>query len=180
MKTKLTLLTVLAAALFGVGCAGVPKPDVANAIKWNGHWYALYNFEGGKTWHEAKKHCEELGGHLMCVESKSEEEFIFRVFANKADGHHIWLGATDEHKEGDWRWVNGKSLDDTYHNFRGVNPNDAGGHGPVDDRKRAGQHYLRVSLTRPVERFSYRFYPGSVNWDDYEGGKFKVLICEWE
>ena len=65
MKTKLTLfVTVLAAALFGVGCASVPKgPPVPHAVKWNGHWYNhVTNFV---SWTESENECESMGGYLV-------------------------------------------------------------------------------------------------------------------
>jgi hypothetical protein len=163
VKTKLTLfVTVLAVALFGMGCASTPKsPPVEGAVKWNGHWYALYSFEGGKTWAQAKKHCEDLGGHLVCIESKGEEDFLFTTYINnipKTDP--VMLGATDEVKEGDWRWVNGKSLGETYQNWRKGMPDNDGG----------GQHVLRIDFSSDGWKWD----------DDYSHTLKKHFICEWE
>ena len=75
----------------------IPK----DAVEFNGHFYKA--FEADLSWHEKKKRCEEMGGHLAVIETAEEQKFIARL----AKGRYLSLGATDEHKEGDWRWVNG-------------------------------------------------------------------------
>ena len=81
MKTKLTLfVAILAVALLGTGCASVPKPDVANAVKWNGHWYAVLP---PADWDTAKQKCEDLGGHLAYVESEAENDFLINLLKQK-------------------------------------------------------------------------------------------------
>ena len=74
MKTKITLfVAVFAVALFGVGCASTPKgPPVPHAVKWNGHWYAY--FPDHISWKEAKHHCEGLGGYLVIINDKEEND----------------------------------------------------------------------------------------------------------
>jgi hypothetical protein len=128
MKTKLTLfVAVLAAALFGMGCASVPKPDVANAVKWNGHWYAY--FSSRATWDTAKKECEKLGGHLVIINSEEENTFLHNL-ARKSDPESIytWFGATDrDGKAGEVKWVDGSLVKDGFSNW-GDDPVKLGGH----------------------------------------------------
>ena len=79
MKTKIALLvTIFAAALFGMGCAGVPKPDVVNAVKWKGHWYALFD-DKAYTITEAREKAKMLDGHLPYINSKEEEVYILKM-----------------------------------------------------------------------------------------------------
>ena len=125
MKTKLTLfVTVLAAALFMGGCAvtiefpgggkkAADKPPVPTAVKWGGHWYAV--FSEPCDWGAAKKKCEQLGGHLAYVESAAENSFLCKL-AKDTPGisEWAWIGGTDEKKEGEWLWLNGKPIKSTF------------------------------------------------------------------
>jgi len=73
----------------------------ADAVSFNGHSYKIFDEE--LTFHEAKKRCEVMGGYLACIETKEEQDFIAKL----ADGVYLYLGATDEENEGEWKWVNG-------------------------------------------------------------------------
>ena len=123
MKTKLTLfIAVLAVALFGSGCASVPKgPPVPHAVEWNGHWYAF--FMTPKTIEEARAHCEKLGGHLIIIETEEENKFAFDLAASKVgrglDNPHIFLGAHRDPTTNSnvWIWDNGKPVDELYQGY---------------------------------------------------------------
>ncbi len=111
MKTKLTLLiSVLAASLFLGGCASTLKePPIPQAVKFNGHWYAVLPEKC--DWETANKKCERLGGHLAYVETQEENSFILGLTEKfGVTSHGIWLGGTDEKDEGDWLWLNGKPI----------------------------------------------------------------------
>ena len=54
------------------------------------------------SWQDAKRLCEELGGHLATATSAEENNFIYNHFAQD---HYCWLCGTDQHQEGNWRWV---------------------------------------------------------------------------
>ena len=76
IMTKLTLPSVLAAALFVGGCASTPKgPPVPHAERWNGHWYK--HVADAVTSLEAKKRSENMEGHLVIIERKYENNFVF-------------------------------------------------------------------------------------------------------
>ena len=115
MKTKLTLLTVFAAALFAGGCAGVPKPDVANVVNWEGHWYAY--FPDQTSWNEAKKHCESIGGHLVIIESKEENEFVWELATSKKASGMIHIGCFRADNDGRWEWIDGRPVSNIYYNW---------------------------------------------------------------
>ena len=72
-----------------------------DALAFGGHHYAL--FPEHVTWHVARTKCEELGGHLVCLETPAERAAIFELCGKTS----AWVGATDEVTEGEWRWVNG-------------------------------------------------------------------------
>ncbi|HEY4263367.1 MAG TPA: C-type lectin domain-containing protein [Schlesneria sp.] len=77
------------------------RPRPKDTVKFGGHTYAL--IKEPATWHVAKHKCEEMGGHLVCLESLKEAEFV----ASLCKSTVAWIGATDEVEEGKWRWVNG-------------------------------------------------------------------------
>ena len=63
------------------------------------------------TWSAAEKFCVSKGGHLASVASQSHWQKLKDFIANYHRHHHsgidIWLGGTDEGKEGDWSWTDG-------------------------------------------------------------------------
>ncbi len=80
------------------------RPRPKETVKFQGHTYAL--IKEPATWHVAKQRCEEMGGHLVCLEDPKEVEFIVRL----AGPLVLWTGASDEFSEGDWRWVTGRAM----------------------------------------------------------------------
>jgi len=127
------------------------KIGPADAKTFDGHWYKL--IEEGLSWHEARKRCEAMGGYLVCVESKEEAEFIRWMVGGKS----IWLGATDEVKEGEWKWVNGKPF--TYKNWRDDQPENHVG----------VEHYLQL-----FDQVN------GAQWNDAPEHLKYFFICEWE
>lgn len=57
----------------------------ADAIEFNGHYYKVYDER--YTWTEAQELCKELGGHLVVITSKEEQQFIESI-------NHVprWIG----------------------------------------------------------------------------------------
>jgi len=135
--------------------SGPPPPEMPkDATRFRGHWYKF--IAGDVSWHAAKKRCEEMGGYLVCVESREENDFL-RTFAK---GQSIWLGATDEAQEGVWRWVNGSKF--TYADWFRTEPNNY----------RKNEHYLEVS---PNFGSKWEWFDATA-----EGHKIDGFICEWE
>ena len=62
------------------------------------------------SWKKAKAACQEMGGHLVCIETAEEMAFARTLAA----GVRLWVGATDEHKEDDWRWLNGQLVNPSF------------------------------------------------------------------
>lgn len=81
--------------------AGGTRAKPKNTVKFGGHEYAL--IEDKATWHVAKRICEEMGGHLAILNTPAEAQAL-RELSGKQDA---WAGATDEHKENDWTWIDG-------------------------------------------------------------------------
>ena len=72
-----------------------------DSIEFKGKHYKV--FEAKLSWHEAAKKCKEMGGILASVKSKKANDFIVKITGGKC----VWLGASDETKEGEWLWQDG-------------------------------------------------------------------------
>lgn len=70
------------------------RPRPKDTVKFGGHTYAL--IKEPATWHVAKQRCEEMGGHLVCVNNKKESEFVAKLCGTQLTA----IGASDELEEG--------------------------------------------------------------------------------
>jgi hypothetical protein len=61
-------------------------------------------------WHEAVRRCEELGGRLAHVKIPHQQHFLIERVLDDNSAPHLWLGASDEEDEGEWRWLDGSSM----------------------------------------------------------------------
>uniref|UniRef100_A0A8B9VS86 C-type lectin domain-containing protein n=2 Tax=Anas TaxID=8835 RepID=A0A8B9VS86_9AVES len=77
-----------------------------------------------KPWMEAKDSCAGLGGQLAIVNSELENKFLANYIM---ETRVFWLGLSDMHKEGDWQWVDGRSLSLSF--WGSGEPNNVGQHG---------------------------------------------------
>lgn len=122
----------------------------------NGHDYE--RIDSSLTQRDAKEFCEESEGHLATITSRDENDFIYEELARDISSS-IWLGGTDESREGSWSWVTGEEWD--YENWSSGRPNDAG----------EGQDYLSFNSSN------------SRRWDDNglpRNDDKKRFICEYE
>ncbi len=87
-------------------------PSGAKAFKWHHYLFVAEK----KKWHEASRACEEMGGHLVTITSREEDEFVFKL----TNGNNAWIGCTDEEKEGRWTWVTGERF--SYKNWADGQP----------------------------------------------------------
>ena len=162
MKTSLLILVLLMAMLAPNVKAQQPapaKPPVhvpADAKYYNGKWYRVYIEKG--SWRHAVDKCRKLRGQLALVPDKETWEFIKSLSTAS-----LWLGATDEKTEGDWRWLDGSPV--KFAVWVTNNPNNQGGK----------EHYLAMVT-----------HENKQGWNDFDmEGTTKVLmvsgfVCEWE
>lgn len=152
-KLAFDTLTEAAASLRTQAGAGAhrrfPQQIPAYAAEFQGHKYAM--IQAPMTWHIAKAKCEEMGGHLVCIETKEESDFLGKLFPSRT----YWIGLTDEVKKGQWQWVNGAPF--AFKNWAKLEPSDSGG----------------------VEDFAQLFGGSSPRWNDAADGERVWCICEW-
>ncbi|HJM96445.1 MAG TPA: PQQ-binding-like beta-propeller repeat protein, partial [Candidatus Marinimicrobia bacterium] len=110
--------------------------------------------EGSFTWHEAKADAEARGGHLATITSQAEQNAITNILVKDYGRSRIWVGATDELVEGDWKWVTGEPFDFVL----GDNPFDNAGGEP-------GEDYLQISSNGGA-------------WNDWNGPEIVGYILE--
>lgn len=120
--------------------------------EWNGHTYSLYDYS--LSWKEAKVACEEIGGHLVTINTEEENDMI-SSFVKQGKSSRYYLGGTDEEKEGEWKWVTGEAwlFDHLWGNGEPTNSN-------------LGEHYLEI----------YGQWNDTANVCETNGG----FICEIE
>jgi hypothetical protein len=114
-------------------------------------------FYGKTPWPDAKKTCEALGGHLVTISSKEENDFVFGL----SGGAPCWIGLYQRNPElpgfANFVWVTGERPD-VYEFWRKTQPD---GHQDV---------YAGISLMNSPE------------WDDFNAAPsgYQNFICEWE
>lgn len=116
MKSALSFIVPLVFSLIGLANATEQNPP-AEAKSFNGKKYLVY--EDRCSWKTARERCKQLGGQLVVIHDKETQEFITTL----ANGRSVWLGATDEVKEGRWVWVDGTEMD--FRHFHKGEPNNA-------------------------------------------------------
>ena len=120
-----------------------------------GHQYCLIPYP--LPWHYAQDFARKVGGNLVIIEDEAENEWIANTFGSNTE---FWIGLTDEHDEGKWRWVNG--LDAEFKNWAAGEP----------DNYKQMQHH--VILNKQGAR-------GAVEdgkWNDITGNEIKIGIVE--
>jgi alpha-tubulin suppressor-like RCC1 family protein/uncharacterized protein (DUF2141 family) len=111
------------------------------------------------TWSDAKGYCENIGAHLLTINSQQEQDYITSVFGSDI----VWLGATDAGHEGLWTWVTGEPF--TYENWETLYNEPNGG---------TDENYLMMGDG----------YDGGSNWmnrgkwNDTNGTGVNKFICE--
>lgn len=113
------------------------------------------------TWHQAKARCAEYGGSLALVTSQAEHDFVTALAKQEIPqlgNHGVWLGATDEQKEGEWHWIDGSALEFTA--WGPQQPNNKGN----------SEHYLMLYLAES-------------QWSDQPDTSVQhttYFVCEWD
>ena len=119
------------------------------AVEFGGNQYLF--IDKTSTWHKARKKCADMGGHLVTVTNEKENRFVRNLSRKK----NLWLGATDEEKEGEWVWITGEPFEYSHWNSRSP------------DNHKGNQHYA--------------YYWSKGGWDDHSPDADQATaICEWD
>ncbi len=133
--------------------------------RYKGHTYQVV--DENMSWEEAKKACEDAGGHLVIIETAEEAAFI-EGLVEKGTKVFYWLGGTDKgYDENDYHWINGEPL--TYNNWAKGQPDN----GFID-----GEYENYIGMVRIKTPYMSREY----TWNDYRNGTADDhgYICEWD
>ncbi|XP_052080861.1 perlucin-like protein [Mytilus californianus] len=87
--------------------------------KYNGHCY--YVGDDVKSWFDAERKCKHIGGHLVKIDDKPENNWLKSQLAAST----YWIGLIDL-KEGEFRWSYDQQLV-KYKNYNKGEPNNHGG-----------------------------------------------------
>ena len=135
-----------------------------DAVKYNGNYYQIFN--QSMTWHDAKLYCEKIGGHLVTINSQSEQEFITSLIT-QSEKSYMWIGAYCVNNE--FFWVTEEDF--LFTNWDDGEPNNV--YGTEDVVMMYGHNT--------------RFVPGTWNdassdGHDRENGYLQQYgyICEWD
>ena len=90
--------------------------------EYNGHIYRLYDYN--VSWTQAQSLCESMGGHLVSITDSVEQNEVVALLNGCEQGVY-YIGATDEEKEGTWKWVTGESF--SYNNWDKTGGNEPSG-----------------------------------------------------
>ena len=106
--------------------APIPKPDptpdkklkLLGIEEFNGHYYKVFN--DGMNWKDAKKACEDMGGHLVTITSIIEQEVVKNLIVANGTKNFYWTGGFTANGT-DWQWITGEKF--SYSNWCSVAPN---------------------------------------------------------
>ena len=169
---KHRLRKLIAGALTAALCAGMlpaafaADPNIPeDAVQFDGHSYQVY--PDSMHWEDAKKYCEQLGGHLVSITSAAEQEFLESYMQDKTRG--IYMVGLHRDLDDLQTWVTGEAV--SYANW---------GNNAVDNAN--GRQNIGVFTTKESSGTNYQGLPYTINygeWDDHfdEGFGF---ICEWD
>uniref|UniRef100_A0A3B4D7G2 C-type lectin domain-containing protein n=1 Tax=Pygocentrus nattereri TaxID=42514 RepID=A0A3B4D7G2_PYGNA len=108
-----------------------------------------------KSWSASRQFCRERGADLVIINSREEQEFIGKVFGCT----EAWIGVTDRHSEGDWKWVDGSALTTSKKFWFNGEPNDYEGNEDcaVSGYKGAGSERVSTWADYPCYHHEIKF-----------------------
>ncbi|KAK3507548.1 hypothetical protein QTP70_028450 [Hemibagrus guttatus] len=75
-----------------------------------------------KSWEESREDCSVKGAHLLIINSKEEQEIVVKELLS----FQAWIGLSDREKEGEWKWVDGTTLNTNFSYWAEGEPNNVG------------------------------------------------------
>ena len=89
----------------------VPKTTCPSSYMFNKEFNLCWRLQKTPTqnWFDAEKNCQNEGGHLMIFNSSDSAKFI-REYLRVSDAVGVYVGGSDIQVEGEFKWNNGKSV----------------------------------------------------------------------
>ncbi len=139
----------------------VPK----EAVNYNGHAYMLY--DDSLSWPKAKIFCENLGGHLVTINSQEEQNFLIDL-AKSSTKKNLWIGAKTD-SSGIYTWVTEEEF--SYTNWAPGEPNNVN-----------NSQFTAMMYTQKADYDAGLWNDENEigrNWPGYALTDFG-FVCEWE
>ncbi|HEY2574539.1 MAG TPA: protein kinase [Verrucomicrobiaceae bacterium] len=144
------------------------KPAPSDALAFGGHRYKFIS--GNFSWNEANSRAADLGGHLATLNTREEDEWVARTFANsmtKENGFHFGAYTNAGHN-GTWFWITGEPWSfERWKDGKSKDRTDPGGAVCFSDGK--GGSNWRASWS-----------PGSKGATTGEISRFTGFLVEWD
>ncbi|KFU94542.1 C-type lectin domain family 4 member D, partial [Chaetura pelagica] len=80
------------------------------------------------SWAESEQNCTGMGSHLVVINSKAEQGFLFKELHRSSRGENYYIGLSAQ-KVGQWHWVDQTPLNESAAFWRAREPSN------VDDEK---------------------------------------------
>ena len=100
--TKSTPVNTVSLRLYAHWVKDVSYTPVKTLVS-NGHLYELYDNQMG--WEDAEEFCEELGGHLITVDSNYENTVAYDMISDRQG--YCWIGLNYNILTDSWEWASG-------------------------------------------------------------------------
>ncbi|XP_057709563.1 aggrecan core protein-like isoform X2 [Corythoichthys intestinalis] len=81
--------------------------------EFNGNCYYFSKDGEEKAWNLAKDDCSTKGGHLAIIRNVEEAEWLgSQINKTYNTRYNYWIGLTDNFVDGEWKWIDGTSLNE--------------------------------------------------------------------
>lgn len=133
------------------------RPDT---VEFGGHRYWISDKK--LVWHDAQAACQKMGGHLVCIETAEEQEFLEKITvpSKGAKRNPYWFGLRNQ--DGKLVWVNWQKARFFAWNYSGKS-----GKQELDTHIKK---YSQIALNRRSGKWYFRDSP------DFH----YYFICEWD
>lgn len=89
-----------------------------HSVEYNGSLYALFNCS--LTRNDTANFCRSMGGHLVSITSKEENDFVMELIGSKGKRGMYWIGAYYDSELLRWRWLGDDEF--SFRAWNGGNP----------------------------------------------------------
>ncbi len=170
------IIAVIFFSQYSLNVLALDPKILSDVIEYNGCYYKLYNIS--LSWEDAESYCQSLNGHLVSINTESEQIFIESLIAD-GEKNLYWIGGNNLN-DGKWCWSDNSSW--IFENWALGEPSGVDG-----NNKRTIENYLQIYAKE------YKHSKAKIgewndacgNGDAYSLENFYALentgfICEWD